>query len=283
MTKTQRGVPRQTPPPPDTDERVLLAAGKLFREKGFAATTVREIAAAADMLPGSLHYRYANKDDILVALMKRGVERAIAAVQLAGADEPNAIERLRLGLRAHLELLCNGDDSLYVLLFDWRSLTEAVREGVERERARLEAFWDVLLVEAHAVGTARPLLDIELVRHFGFGAINWVATWYRPGDGRTPAQIADAFWSFLAFGLIHESARPADLDTHFATLLAASLKTGAEPVRRNGGPDSTQRSEVLTKAKRPESRAEPVRRNGGPDSTQRSEVLTKAKRPGRQP
>ncbi|MGV3621617.1 MAG: TetR/AcrR family transcriptional regulator, partial [Archangium sp.] len=60
-----------------SEERALIAAGKLFREKGFAATTVREIADAADMLPGSLHYRYASKDDILVALMKRGVERAM--------------------------------------------------------------------------------------------------------------------------------------------------------------------------------------------------------------
>lgn len=226
MTKTQQVEARRGPapaPPVDTDEKVLLAAGKLFREKGFAATTVREIAAAAQILPGSLHYRYSSKDDILVALMKRGVERAIKSVELATANERSAIERLRLGLRAHLELLCNGDDSLYVLLFDWRSLTSGALKGVLRERERLESFWTGLLYEAHASGSARPLLDIELVRHFGFGAINWVATWYRREDGRTPAQIADAFWSFLAFGLLHESARPPDLDTHFAALLAASF------------------------------------------------------------
>lgn len=218
MTKISAAVPEV-----DTDERVLLAAGKLFREKGFSATTVREIASAAEMLPGSLHYRFASKDDLLVALMKRGVRRAIKAVEVAIAGEKNPIERLRLGLRAHLELLCNGDDSLYVLLFDWRSLTPGAKHGVERERAHLERYWDGLLVEAHASGQARPLLDLELVRHFGFGAINWVATWYRPGTGRTPAQIADAFWSYLAFGLLHESARPTDLDVHFAAMLAATM------------------------------------------------------------
>lgn len=205
------------------DELVLLAAGKLFREQGFAATTVREIASAASMLPGSLHYRYASKDDILVALMKRGVERAIHAVEQAIAGQKDPIERLRLGLRAHLELLCNGDDSLYVLLFDWRSLTTGAARGVTREKERLEAFWDGLLLAAHASGRARPVLDLELVRQFGFGAINWVATWYRPGARRTPAQIADAFWSFLAFGLLHESARPKDLDTHFAAMMAATM------------------------------------------------------------
>lgn len=251
MAKTQVPAKRDRVDAPsepiDTDEKVLLAAGKLFREKGFAATTVREIAAAAQMLPGSLHYRYSSKDDILVALMKRGVERAIKSVEVATAGEKSAIERLRLGLRAHLELLCNGDDSLYVLLFDWRSLTSGALKGVLREREKLERYWDGLLFEAHASGGARPLLDIELVRHFGFGAINWVATWYRPEHGRTPAQIADTFWSFLAFGLLHESARPKDLDTHFAALLAASFgKSDPDQAR---GPDAEKRGGARAKLK----------------------------------
>jgi AcrR family transcriptional regulator len=224
MTKlAAEGTMAETMPLEDGDERALMAAGHLFREKGFAATTVREIAAAAGMLPGSLHYRFPSKDAILVALMNRGVKRAIAAVRAATQNEKDAVERLRLGLRAHLELLCSGDDSLYVLLFDWRSLPPGARAGVERERARYERFWDELLLAAHGSGKARPMLDLELVRHFGFGAMNWVATWYRPGAGRTPPQIADAMWSFLAYGLVHERARPADLDTHFAALLAASM------------------------------------------------------------
>jgi TetR/AcrR family transcriptional regulator, cholesterol catabolism regulator len=208
----------------DADERILKAAGRLFREKGFAATTVRELASAANMLPGSLHYRYASKDDVLIALMNRAVKRAMSAVRTTIGDVTDPIEKLRLGLRAHLELLCNGDDSLYVLLFDWRSLPAGAREGVERERECYESFWDGMLYEAHASGKARPILDIELVRHFGFGAINWVATWYRPGGDRSPAQIADTFFAFLAYGLVHEPARPADLDTSFAALMAASLK-----------------------------------------------------------
>lgn len=231
MTKTDLTAPSSAPlatpqaaPQEDADERILKAAGKLFREKGFAATTVREIASAANMLPGSLHYRYASKDDVLLALMNRAVKRAMSAVRTAIGDVKDPVEKVRLALRAHLELLCNGDDSLYVLLFDWRSLPAGAREGVERERGRYESFWDGMLYEAHGSGRARPILDIELVRHFGFGAINWVATWYRPGGERTPGQIADTFFAYLAYGLIHEPSRPKDLDTHFAAVMAASLK-----------------------------------------------------------
>ena len=201
------------------DSRILLAAGKLFREKGFSATTVREIASGAQMLPGSLHYRYASKDEILIALMRRGIERAIAAVQTAVDGIRDPIERLRLGMRAHLKVLLSGEDALYVLLFDWRSLPASAREGVERERSKYESSWDGLLFEAAGTGRARQMIDLEAVREFGFGALNWVATWYRPDAGRTPEQIADAYWTFMAYGLLAENARPPDVSSLFDALL----------------------------------------------------------------
>jgi TetR/AcrR family transcriptional regulator, cholesterol catabolism regulator len=225
MSASEMVVTTPNIPELDAEERILTAAGRLFREKGFAATTVREIAAAADMLPGSLHYRYSSKDDVLLALMSRGVHRAIEAVRVATAQVGDPVERLRYALRAHLELLCNGDDSLYVLLFDWRSLPQGAREGLERERGKYESFWDGMLLDAHASGRARPILDVEMVRHFGFGAINWVATWYRPDMQRTPVQIADSVFTFLCFGLIQESARPNNVEALFEMLLSPPTHT----------------------------------------------------------
>ena len=86
------------------DEAGLLdTAARLFRQKGFAATTLREIAQAAGVLPGSIHYRYPAKEALLVALMDRAIERAIAAVRTAAAQSSDPTERVRLGLRAHLQ------------------------------------------------------------------------------------------------------------------------------------------------------------------------------------
>lgn len=186
---------------PDED-RVLRAAARLFREHGFAATTVREIAREAGMLPGSLHYRYASKEEILLALMERGVSAATAAVREAVQREPDPMQRLRLGLRAHLKLLLSGDDAVFVLLYDWRSLKGEPRARMVRLRDRYEGLWDGMIREAVGGGRARRPPDVSLLRLFGFGAINWVATWYHPGGPRTPEEIADAFWAVMAFGLL---------------------------------------------------------------------------------
>src|SRR3954469_16184766 len=91
------------------EDRFLDAAARLFRAKGFAATTVREIARAARMLPGSLHYRYPTKDSLLLALMKRGVEADLAGIRAAIRGVRDPVERLRLALRARLRYLLGRD------------------------------------------------------------------------------------------------------------------------------------------------------------------------------
>jgi AcrR family transcriptional regulator len=197
------------------DDRVLREAARLFRRHGYASTTVRQIAKAARMLPGSLHYRYATKDDMLTAVLDRAVERLIAELQAETAKSGDPIEQLRLGFGRYLELLLEGDDAFFVMLFDWRALPPGAKAELDEARHKLEEYWDGMLAQAWATGRSRKVLDLELLRNVGVGAANWAATWYRKEDGRTPRQIADAFWAYLSFGLIEESARPKDFRKYF--------------------------------------------------------------------
>jgi AcrR family transcriptional regulator len=186
------------------EDALLDTAAKLFRRKGFEATTVREIARAAGMLPGSLHYRYPTKSGLLVSLMKRAVMRDLACVRAAIADERDPLEKIRRALRARLRLLLSKGDTVYVLLYDWRSLEGGERDEMIRLRDEYEAFWKGLIDEAARTGRLRPDLDLKLLRMFVFGAVNWVVQWYSPRGPRTPEEIADAFWEFMAFGALDD-------------------------------------------------------------------------------
>ena len=208
-------------------DAALDAAAGLFRRQGYAGTSLRQVADAAHLHLGSLHYRWATKEALLVALMERALARVTAAVtQAMAALGPGAglAERLRHGLRAHLSMLLSGDASFHVLLYDWRSLEGEARAALLRLRGRYEAFWDGLLLAAQEAGLARPGVDRTLVRQFGFGAMNWVAQWYEPGPGPAPGEIADAFWDYLAFGLLAEQARPRALRAVRAPAKAAKAQ-----------------------------------------------------------
>ncbi len=197
----------------DIGETVLQAAGQLFRQKGFNGTTVREIAAAAGMLPGSLHYRYPTKEDLLLALMDRGIARAVTAVRLAIAPVDDPILRLRAALRAHLRLVVGEDESIHALLYEGRSLSGPAREHMVRLRDRYDALWDGILHASAGTGRLRPHIDLRLLRLFLLGAVNWSAQWYSARGGHDTEGIADAFSDFVLTGLLLDPGHSTTIQT----------------------------------------------------------------------
>lgn len=179
---------------------VLGVAGRLFREKGFAATTVRELATAAGMLPGSLHYRFPTKESLLVELMERGMMQAIERVRAAIEVENTPLKKMRSALREHLSILVEGDDAIYVNLYEFRSVTGTARDRILRLRDAYEALWDGMLHAAVGAGLIRAGVDLRMVRFLLLGAVNWSAQWYEENQSYTPEEVADAFFSISAFG-----------------------------------------------------------------------------------
>ena len=189
---------------------VLRSAARLFREQGYDRTTVKEIAEACNMLPGSLHYRYQAKEDILVDLMRLGLEEASIAVSqsVAGVTEP--AEQLRRGINAHLQMLVSGSDMVYVLLFEWRSWRGGARREMIKLRDRYESLWAAMLQLLAEQGVIRKDVDLELLRLIGLGALNWVATWFREEGRYSLEDIGDFVWRMIRSAVLEErEQRPA--------------------------------------------------------------------------
>lgn len=190
-------------PKVDTDrERILSAAARLFREKGFDGTTIRQIAEASGLLPGSLHYRYRAKEDILVDMMRVAIERTITRITEATADIQEPLVRIQTALQAHTEMLLSGDDMIYVLLFEWRSLRGNARQEIIGERDRYEKYWDSMLSSIKEQGYIRADIDEHLFRLIGLGAINWMATWYRKDGKYSLDEIGNTLWSIISKGIL---------------------------------------------------------------------------------
>jgi AcrR family transcriptional regulator len=192
-------------------ERVLAASAKLFREKGFERASVREIASACGILPGSLHYRYRSKDDILVDMMRLAIEKTIYGIIEATSTIQDPLKKMKSALRAHVNVLMSGDDMLYVLLFEWRSVHGTAREQIIAERDRYERYWQTILNDLKVLGFIRKDMDLDMLRLIGLGAINWAATWYKENGKYNLEQIADAIWQMMTRGILnvdfHEEAK----------------------------------------------------------------------------
>ena len=183
---------------------VLSNAARLFREKGFERTSLKEIAEACNMLPGSLYYRYSTKEALLVELMRRGVDLVTAEVESAYASSDDPVERLRLCINAHLRALLVDSDAVYVLLFEWRALGPEAREEIIELRDQYESLWADILETMIAQGVIRKNVDGRLLRLIGLGALNWVATWFDPNGAHSLDAIGDLIWQIAMDGVINK-------------------------------------------------------------------------------
>ncbi|MBS0374051.1 MAG: TetR family transcriptional regulator [Proteobacteria bacterium] len=192
--RTSRAAPRAAPAPrtgrrtgpiaalPDAGRRaqIVRESARLFRERGYEGTSVRDIAAATGLQSGSWVYHFGTKQEILRAVMEEGLRRALERIEAIAVRRGGPRARFEALVHAHLEtLLAPGQDFIPVLLYDWRSLDAGARPAIVALQARYEAVWDRVLGELRRSGewAAPTAIDRLLL----FGALNWIAHWYRPG------------------------------------------------------------------------------------------------------
>lgn len=159
--------------------QIVRESARLFREKGYEATSVRDIAAATGLQSGSWVYHFRTKQDILAAVMEEGLERALDRIEAIGRGPLPPRERFRALVRTHLDtLLGAGQDFIPVLLYDWRSLEPKARPRVVALQKRYETVWDDTIAALRRSGDWAGSTRVD--RLLMFGALNWIAHWYRP-------------------------------------------------------------------------------------------------------
>ena len=180
---------------PNRRAELLRAAARLFVEKGFAATTTRDIAEAVGMRSGSPFYHFRSKQELLKEAMIDGLEagRARLMAAIAGITDPE--QRLRVLVRSHLATVLEAESAAPMLLSETRSLGADERAEIATAFDRYQVPWQATLDELEQQGKLRsagPPLRLLL-----FGMLNWSAHWYRPGGPLTVDQLADSAVALL--------------------------------------------------------------------------------------
>lgn len=180
-----RGRPRKTADERDDGNRrqdLLRAAARLFRQQGFAATSTRDIAAAAGMQSGSPFYHFESKGALLFVVVQEGMAFATQSQRDALARLPDGAsprEQLKSLVRQHFEVLHGPRaDFIPVMLYEWRSLSSAQREQIAAIKDAYEACWAPALQALHRQGALKA--DPGTARLFILGALNWSVQWFNP-------------------------------------------------------------------------------------------------------
>ena len=191
-----RRVPRRTalrdaatpaaPQPPATRGQILAVAARLFRERGYANTTLRQIAQQSGIQAGSIYYHFEGKDEIAACVLDEGIAAVTDAVhRRLDALPADADMRTRLGaaVEGHLWGMLHRGEFTAAHIRIYRYVSDAARARHRSIRSAYTRLWDGLLQQAADAGLLRSDIPVPMVRQFLVGALNWPVDWYDPRRG----------------------------------------------------------------------------------------------------
>lgn len=161
-------------------EQILLSAAKLFRQQGYAATTLRQIAAKAGIKAGSIYYYFDSKEAILDEVLDQGIKRIFDTVKrrLKEAGEVPHRRRIEIAIEAHLVTLLEASDFTSANIRIYGQLPERLKKAHRPIRRAYAKYWDRLFLDARRAGEIRSDIEIVPLRIFVLGALNWTVEWF---------------------------------------------------------------------------------------------------------
>jgi TetR/AcrR family transcriptional regulator, cholesterol catabolism regulator len=196
-------------PADDTRRQILDAAAKLLRWNGYASTSLRDIATAADMKAGSLYYHFASKEELAETVMAEGIDLVRAAVRESLSARPSdsdPLEDIEIAVRAHLHALHESGDYASANIRCFSHVPQEIKQRLRKVRERYDNDWREMIARARAAGCLDAEIDDDALRYGLIGAMNWTLEWRRPG-GPLPDELGAMFFQILFRGAALSQAR----------------------------------------------------------------------------
>ena len=183
-------------------DELLAIAAKLFAERGFKNTTVRDIADAAGILSGSLYHHFDSKESMVDEILSTFQEELFASYDAVLASDVDARTKIDQAVRLSFQAIDQHPFEVAIFQNEADYLGTFPRFGYLAERnAQSRQVWVTLLEEGIRTGVLRGDLDLDLTYRFIRDTV-WVAVkWYRPGGPLTHDAVANQYLSILLDGI----------------------------------------------------------------------------------
>lgn len=184
-------------------DRILRAAIRIFSQKGYFNSKISEIARLAGVADGTIYLYFKNKDDLLISLFEEKMGEVVNDVRARVADGGDALSRLQIFIRNHMDLLVREAGLIEVIQVELRQSNKFMKEYVP---VKFLEYLDVIsgiLEDGKREGVFRPDLNVTLSRRAIFGALDEISLAYVLSRKRKydPAEAAAEVFRIFAAGL----------------------------------------------------------------------------------
>lgn len=182
-------------------EALLHVAAGVFAERGYHGASMREIGERWNVRQAAIYYYFPSKAKILQAICEYAISQFLDRLKTIQASDLPVAEKVRQGLRAHIEPLIEQRFYVHAFLFQRRELPDEARLPLDAQARAYEALWDAILREGQREGTIPKTLDRRLAVLAMLGMCNTVARWSRAAAEYGLDHVAGAFTHLVSNGL----------------------------------------------------------------------------------
>lgn len=173
--------------------QIVDAAARIFRDKGYAATSIQDVAQAVDILKGSLYYYIDSKDDLLFEVIQEVHQGGLSNLEDSKRVSGSALEKIHSFVVRHSSFNAGNLAQMTVFFQDFKSLSEERRRVIVEERDLYDEHLRALIVAGQAEGSVRSSVDPKIAAFWILGGMNWMYQWYRADGPQSLEEIAEAF------------------------------------------------------------------------------------------
>lgn len=177
---------------PDAARRLLVAAVEAFAERGYHATTTRDIASRAGMSPAALYIHYKTKEELLHRISRIGHEKALEILRTAARREGSATERLADAVSSFVRWHARGRTTARVVQYELDSLGPDARAEILALRRQVDAEVRGIIEEGAASGEF-DVLDVQGTTLAVLSLCIDVARWFNVDGPRTPEEVGELY------------------------------------------------------------------------------------------
>jgi TetR/AcrR family transcriptional regulator, cholesterol catabolism regulator len=187
-------------------DRILRTAADLFRERGYRAATLDEIAARLAMSKASLYGYFHAKEDMLAAISRETIEGFTRELALVQRSALGPEEKLRRVVRQHVRFVIANRSFLTVFFSEEPNLPPRIARALAAQKDRYDKGVEAIVVEGVRRGVFRDVPPRLVV--FGMlGMLNWLYKWYNPAGRWGAEEVSAAFLDLVEGGILRARAR----------------------------------------------------------------------------
>ncbi len=185
----------------NTRDDVVQAAGRLFAERGYHGTSMRDLGSELGLLGSSLYAHVSSKQDLLVDVVEEGARLFEASAQNALAVEGTPGDRFRALISGHVDVVIDNIDVARTFLNEARMLDHEHRSRVVAARDAYEGAFRTVIAQGVSEGYFREDIDPKTSSIFVLSVLNALERWYRPDGPLDRDALVDELSMFAASAL----------------------------------------------------------------------------------